>query len=74
MTLRLVISDVDGTLVNQAKELTEPTIAAVGRLRAAGLPFTLISARPPSGVLPLVTFTIVVSLCSLSPGLIRSGL
>lgn len=53
MSLRLVISDVDGTLVNHAKELTGGTIAAVGRLRAAGLPFTMISARPPSGLLPL---------------------
>lgn len=53
MSLRLVISDVDGTLVNKAKALTDGTIAAVHRLRAAGLPFTLISARPPSGLMPL---------------------
>jgi Cof subfamily protein (haloacid dehalogenase superfamily) len=53
MTLRLVISDIDGTLVNRAKQLTPATIAAVGRLRAAGPPFTLISARPPSGLFPL---------------------
>ncbi len=50
MSLRLVISDVDGTLVNKAKELTDATVAAVKRLEAAGLPFTLISARPPSGI------------------------
>ena len=53
MTIGLVISDVDGTLVTKDKELTPGTIAAVHRLRAAGLPFTLISARPPSGLLPL---------------------
>ena len=53
MNVHLVISDVDGTLVNHAKELTQPTIDAVRRLREAGVPFTLISARPPSGVLPL---------------------
>lgn len=53
MTLRLIISDIDGTLVNKAKRLTPGTIAAVGRLRAAGLPFTVISARPPSGLYPL---------------------
>ena len=53
MTIGLVISDVDGTLVTKNKELTAGTIAAVHRLRAAGLPFTLISARPPSGLLPL---------------------
>jgi Cof subfamily protein (haloacid dehalogenase superfamily) len=53
MTIRLVISDVDGTLVNHDKELTPGTIAAVHRLRAAGVGFTLISARPPSGLIPL---------------------
>lgn len=50
MTLALVISDVDGTLVNKAKKLSDATVAAVRRLEAAGLPFTLISARPRSGL------------------------
>lgn len=50
MRVGLVISDVDGTLVNRAKALTDGTVAAVKRLEAAGLPFTLISARPPSGI------------------------
>lgn len=50
MTLSLVISDVDGTLVNAAKQLTDPTVTAVRRLEQAGLRFTLISARPYSGL------------------------
>ena len=50
MTLRLVISDVDGTLVDKEKKLTDGTVAAVGRLTAAGIPFSLISARPWSGL------------------------
>ncbi|MBN8807296.1 MAG: HAD family phosphatase [Sphingomonas sp.] len=54
MTIRLVVSDVDGTLVRKDKSLSPQTIAAVHRLRAANVPFTLISARPASGVLPLV--------------------
>ncbi|PZU06633.1 MAG: hydrolase Cof [Sphingomonas sp.] len=49
--LRLVISDVDGTLVRRDKTLSPAVVAAVGRLEQAGLPFTLISARPPSGLL-----------------------
>lgn len=49
----LVISDVDGTLVDRQKKLTRATIDAVGRLRAAGLGFTIISARPRSGMLPI---------------------
>lgn len=48
--LSLFISDVDGTLVRHDKSLADATIAAVGRLKEAGLPFTLISARPPSGM------------------------
>ena len=54
MTLKFAISDVDGTLVNKEKKLTQPTIDAVARLQAAGVPFTIISARPPSGIAFLV--------------------
>jgi len=54
MSLRFVISDVDGTLVNRDKKLTQATIDAVARLQAAGVPFTIISARPPSGIAFLV--------------------
>lgn len=51
--IRLVVSDVDGTLVDKQKQLTPGVIAAVGRLRAAGLGFTIISARPCSGMMPI---------------------
>jgi hypothetical protein len=51
--IRLVVSDVDGTLVDHDKQLRPATIAAVARVRAAGIGFTIISARPPSGVLPI---------------------
>ncbi|WP_235532966.1 Cof-type HAD-IIB family hydrolase [Sphingomonas sp. Leaf412] len=54
MTIRLFVSDLDGTLVDPDKELTPGTIAAVARLRAAGVKFTVISARPMSGVMPLL--------------------
>jgi Cof subfamily protein (haloacid dehalogenase superfamily) len=50
----MVISDVDGTLVRKDKSLSPQVIAAVHRLREAGIAFTLISARPVSGVLPLI--------------------
>ncbi len=52
--IRLAISDVDGTLVRKDKSLSPQVIAAVHRLREAGIAFTLISARPVSGVLPLI--------------------
>jgi Cof subfamily protein (haloacid dehalogenase superfamily) len=48
--IRLFVSDVDGTLVRHDKSLSDATIAAGRRLKAAGVPVTLISARPPSGI------------------------
>lgn len=49
--IRLVVSDVDGTLVRMDKTLADANVAAVARLRKAGIGFTIISARPPSGML-----------------------
>jgi Cof subfamily protein (haloacid dehalogenase superfamily) len=48
--IRLVIADVDGTLVTPAKELTERTRQAVLALRAAGVAFAITSGRPPRGM------------------------
>jgi hypothetical protein len=48
---RLFVSDIDGTLVRKDKTLAEATVAAIRRLHAAGVPTTLISARPPSGMI-----------------------
>ncbi len=52
--IALVISDVDGTLVTGDKRLTAATVAAVSRLRAAGIGFSIASARPPIGLRSLV--------------------
>lgn len=49
--VRLVVSDIDGTLVRQDKTLSDGNVAAVARLQAAGVAMSLISARPASGVL-----------------------
>jgi len=46
----LLISDMDGTLVTPDKALTPRAIAAVEALDAAGIAFSLISARPPRGM------------------------
>lgn len=51
--IRLVVCDVDGTLVDREKRLSPATVAAVARLRDAGLGFTIISARPRSGMMPI---------------------
>ncbi|GAC1347889.1 MAG: Cof-type HAD-IIB family hydrolase [Acetobacteraceae bacterium] len=50
MTIRLVVSDVDGTLVQTDKSLAASTIAAAARLQAAGIPLAIVSARPPRGM------------------------
>jgi Cof subfamily protein (haloacid dehalogenase superfamily) len=52
--IRLFLADVDGTLVTQDKILTEDAIAAVHRLRQAGVLFALTSGRPPRGMEMLV--------------------
>ena len=53
-SIRLVIADVDGTLVTQEKVLTERAIRSVFRLRAAGIKFAVTSGRPPRGMAMLV--------------------
>ncbi len=54
VTIRLVLADVDGTLVTQQKILTERAVAAVRRLRAAGIQFAVTSGRPPRGMAMLI--------------------
>jgi Cof subfamily protein (haloacid dehalogenase superfamily) len=48
--IRLVVSDIDGTLARSDKSLSDGNVAAVRRLVDAGARFSLISARPPSGM------------------------
>jgi Cof subfamily protein (haloacid dehalogenase superfamily) len=52
--IRLVIADVDGTLVTQEKVLTPRAIDSVFQLRAAGIQFAVTSGRPPRGMAMLV--------------------
>ena len=48
--IRLLLSDVDGTLVPHDKVLTPATLHAVQQLREAGIHFALTSSRPPRGL------------------------
>jgi Cof subfamily protein (haloacid dehalogenase superfamily) len=52
--IRLLLSDVDGTLVTQDKVLTEDARDAARALRAAGVSLTIASSRPPRGLTMLV--------------------
>ena len=52
--IRMVIADVDGTLVTQEKILTKRAAEAVLRLHEAGILFTITSGRPPRGMAMLI--------------------
>jgi Cof subfamily protein (haloacid dehalogenase superfamily) len=52
--IRLVVSDVDGTLVTSDKTLTPASVDAVARLGEAGIAFAVTSGRPPRGMAMLV--------------------
>jgi Cof subfamily protein (haloacid dehalogenase superfamily) len=49
-----LITDVDGTLVDDEKKLTSRATIAVAGLRASGIIFSIISSRPPRGLNPLL--------------------
>jgi hydroxymethylpyrimidine pyrophosphatase-like HAD family hydrolase len=53
-TPRLVASDVDGTLLDPSDQISERTRAAVHRVVAAGVPFVLVTGRPPRWIPPVV--------------------
>lgn len=48
--VKIVFSDVDGTLLNSAHQLTQPVKKAILALQRRGIPFVIVSARSPSGV------------------------
>ena len=48
--IRLVVSDVDGTLVTKSKQLTPAAMDAIRRIREAGILFTITSSRPAQGL------------------------
>lgn len=52
--IRMVIADVDGTLVTQEKVLTKRAADAVMHLRQAGIEFSVTSGRPPRGMAMLI--------------------
>jgi Cof subfamily protein (haloacid dehalogenase superfamily) len=50
MGIRLVVSDVDGTLVTKSKQVTPAALDAIRLLRERGIRFTVISSRPPQAI------------------------
>ena len=62
--IHLVISDVDGTLLNPEGELSPVNYVAVARLRQAGVKFSLSSARPSFGMHWLIRMLEIDCVCS----------
>lgn len=54
MKYKLLVLDVDGTLLNDNKEITPGTHAALMKVQQMGVRIVLASGRPTHGVLPLV--------------------
>ena len=52
--IRLVLADVDGTLVTEDKVLTPKARQAVAQLSDAGILFAITSGRPPRGMQTLI--------------------
>jgi Cof subfamily protein (haloacid dehalogenase superfamily) len=52
--IRLLLADVDGTLVTKEKLLTDRAIEAVRKLREAKILFAITSGRPPRGMQMLI--------------------
>jgi Cof subfamily protein (haloacid dehalogenase superfamily) len=69
--VRLLLSDVDGTLVPHDKVLTERSLHAVQLLRDAGIIFAITSSRPPRGLHMLVApLQLSTPLCAFNGGMI----
>ena len=51
--IRLLLCDIDGTLVRHDKSLPDENVAAIRELTARGIAVSLISARPPAGIMPI---------------------
>jgi Cof subfamily protein (haloacid dehalogenase superfamily) len=68
-----VVADVDGTLLTDDKFLTPATQAAVAKLHAQGIIFSIISARPPRGMRMLLKpLGITTPICGFNGGAITT--
>ena len=50
MRYKLLVLDIDGTVTNSKKEVTEKTKKAIIELQERGIPVAIASGRPPQGV------------------------
>jgi Cof subfamily protein (haloacid dehalogenase superfamily) len=70
-SIRLLLSDVDGTLVTQDKVLTDRAVAAVRKLHNAGITFAVTSGRPPRGMTMIIApLALTTPLAAFNGGLV----
>lgn len=48
--IKLLVSDIDGTLITSQHKITPEAFAAAQKLKAAGIHLCLVSSRPPRGI------------------------
>lgn len=53
MKYKLLVLDVDGTLLNNQKEISPRTLAALLKVQQMGVHIVLASGRPTNGVMPI---------------------
>ena len=71
--IRLLLSDVDGTLVTQEKVLTDRSRSAGEKLHDAGIVFAITSGRPPRGMRMLIEpLQIVTPIAGFNGGLMTT--
>jgi Cof subfamily protein (haloacid dehalogenase superfamily) len=71
MTIRLVVADLDGTLLTDDKKITPATVEAARKLRKHGVALTLASARPPLGMrFPVMQLDVTGRIAAFNGGMI----
>ena len=53
MNFKLIVLDVDGTMLNSNREVTKRTVATLRKVQQMGIRIALASGRPTYGILPL---------------------
>ncbi len=71
LPIRLIVSDIDGTLLTKAKEITPRARAAIDEAKRRGIGFAVASARPPAGLRRIIeAMGIVVPVAAVNGGAI----
>ena len=69
--IRLIISDIDGTILNDHHQIDPQLAALIPDLKREEIPFVLASARSPKGMAPIAK---ELGNSGLSHGLLQRGL